>query len=183
MRSTICSSCGTVTAGDWRISPLAAAGVEDGAGTVHVNVHVAGLTPGLHGIHIHAIAACGPTFAAAGPHYAQVFKSSADDASESVRLMYLLSIVAAVKSVRIANAYFVPDSLATEIPEDSLNAIDRREAVLVPASNDELIFEREQVRHDVHPRGLTRTRGSRETRLSDLAGDRAAAVHHRVQHR
>jgi Cu-Zn family superoxide dismutase len=43
--------------------------VEDGAGTVHVNVHVAGLTPGLHGIHIHAIAACGPTFAAAGPHY------------------------------------------------------------------------------------------------------------------
>jgi predicted ATPase len=50
------------------------------------------------------------------------------------------------------------------------------EAVLVPASNDELIFEREQVRHDVHPRGLTRTRGSRETRLSDLAGDRAAAV-------
>ena len=43
--------------------------VEDGAGTVHVNVHVAGLTPGRHGIHIHAIGACAPTFAAAGPHY------------------------------------------------------------------------------------------------------------------
>jgi Cu-Zn family superoxide dismutase len=43
--------------------------VEDGAGTVHVNVHVAGLTPGRHGIHIHAIGACGPTFAAAGGHY------------------------------------------------------------------------------------------------------------------
>ena len=43
--------------------------VEDGTGIVHVNVHVKGLTPGLHGIHIHAIGACGPTFAAAGPHY------------------------------------------------------------------------------------------------------------------
>jgi Cu-Zn family superoxide dismutase len=43
--------------------------VEDGAGIVHVNVHVAGLTPGLHGIHIHAIGACTPTFAAAGGHY------------------------------------------------------------------------------------------------------------------
>jgi superoxide dismutase, Cu-Zn family len=43
--------------------------VEDSTGTVHVNVHVAGLTPGLHGIHIHAIGACSPTFAAAGPHY------------------------------------------------------------------------------------------------------------------
>jgi superoxide dismutase, Cu-Zn family len=43
--------------------------VEDGTATVHVNVHVAGLTPGLHGIHIHAIGACSPTFAAAGPHY------------------------------------------------------------------------------------------------------------------
>jgi Cu-Zn family superoxide dismutase len=43
--------------------------VEDGAGIVHVNVHVEGLTPGLHGIHIHAIAACSPTFAAAGGHY------------------------------------------------------------------------------------------------------------------
>jgi len=43
--------------------------VEDGAGVVHVNVHVSGLTPGLHGIHIHAIGACTPTFAAAGGHY------------------------------------------------------------------------------------------------------------------
>lgn len=43
--------------------------VEDGSGTVHVNVHVAGLTPGLHGIHIHAVGACAPTFAAAGGHY------------------------------------------------------------------------------------------------------------------
>ncbi len=43
--------------------------VEDGTGAVHVNVHVKGLTPGLHGIHIHGVGACGPTFAAAGAHY------------------------------------------------------------------------------------------------------------------
>ena len=43
--------------------------VEDATGRVHVNVHVGGLTPGKHGIHIHAIGSCSPTFAAAGPHY------------------------------------------------------------------------------------------------------------------
>ena len=42
---------------------------EDGNGVVHVNVHVEGLSPGEHGIHIHAIGACSPTFAAAGGHH------------------------------------------------------------------------------------------------------------------
>jgi cardiolipin synthase len=53
-----------------------------------------------------------PQLAATGEHAAQVFKSSTSEASESVRLMYLLSIASAVKSVRIANAYFVPDDLS-----------------------------------------------------------------------
>ncbi|MGH7579120.1 MAG: phospholipase D-like domain-containing protein [Gemmatimonadales bacterium] len=53
-----------------------------------------------------------PALEQRGTQAAQLFKSSADDASESVRLMYLLSIASAVKSIRIANAYFVPDSLA-----------------------------------------------------------------------
>jgi Cu-Zn family superoxide dismutase len=42
---------------------------EDAAGRVHVNVKVAGLTPGLHGIHIHEVGSCSPTFAAAGGHH------------------------------------------------------------------------------------------------------------------
>jgi Cu-Zn family superoxide dismutase len=43
--------------------------VEDATGRVHVNILVSGLTPGLHGVHIHAVGACSPTFAAAGGHY------------------------------------------------------------------------------------------------------------------
>ena len=43
--------------------------VEDAAGTVHVSVHVKGLTPGLHGIHIHRVGDCTPPFTAAGSHY------------------------------------------------------------------------------------------------------------------
>jgi len=43
--------------------------VQDASGVVHVNVHVEGLAPGRHGIHIHGVGACTPTFAAAGGHY------------------------------------------------------------------------------------------------------------------
>jgi Cu-Zn family superoxide dismutase len=43
--------------------------VEDGSGVVHVAVHVDGIVPGRHGIHIHSVGACTPTFAAAGGHY------------------------------------------------------------------------------------------------------------------
>ena len=73
-----------------------------------------------------------PALEPAGPHAAQLFKSSADDASESVRLMYLLSLASAVKSVRIANAYFVPDALAVS----TLGAAQRRGArveIIVPS--------------------------------------------------
>jgi Cu-Zn family superoxide dismutase len=43
--------------------------VEDSTGIVHVNVHVEGLSPGRHGIHIHGVGTCAPTFLAAGGHY------------------------------------------------------------------------------------------------------------------
>ena len=42
---------------------------EDASGVVHVNVKVQGLAPGLHGLHLHAVGACRPTFAAAGGHH------------------------------------------------------------------------------------------------------------------
>ncbi|MES2920577.1 MAG: phospholipase D-like domain-containing protein [Verrucomicrobiota bacterium] len=49
-----------------------------------------------------------------GPHRCQMFKSSPMEGSESARLMYLLSITAAEHSLRVGNAYFVPDDLVTE---------------------------------------------------------------------
>jgi Cu-Zn family superoxide dismutase len=42
---------------------------EDAEGRVHVNVQIAGLTPGLHGIHVHSVGACTPDFNAAGAHH------------------------------------------------------------------------------------------------------------------
>lgn len=55
-----------------------------------------------------------PKLEAAGPHRCQMFKSSPMEGSESARLMYLLSITAAEKSLMVANAYFVPDDLVSE---------------------------------------------------------------------
>ncbi|HYE06540.1 MAG TPA: phospholipase D-like domain-containing protein [Planctomycetota bacterium] len=49
-----------------------------------------------------------------GDQVMQLFKSSPDEGSESVRLMYLLAISAARRSLDIANAYFVPDDLSRE---------------------------------------------------------------------
>lgn len=53
-----------------------------------------------------------PPLKSAGSMKAQVFKSSRDEGSESVRLMYLMSIAAARDSIRLSAAYFVPDDLA-----------------------------------------------------------------------
>ena len=55
-----------------------------------------------------------PEMEPAGSSYAQVFKSSPREGSESVRLMYLLSIASARQRLLIANSYFVPDDLAIE---------------------------------------------------------------------
>jgi cardiolipin synthase len=55
-----------------------------------------------------------PELKPAGASLAQVFKSSRGEGSESVRLMYLLSIASATKTVRLQAAYFVPDDLAIE---------------------------------------------------------------------
>lgn len=51
-----------------------------------------------------------PDLTRQGDSWAQVFKSSPEEGSSSVRLMYLYSIVHARESIKIANAYFVPDS-------------------------------------------------------------------------
>jgi cardiolipin synthase len=45
-----------------------------------------------------------------GTSLAQVFKSSPEEGSGSVRLMYLYSFAHAIKSIKIASAYFIPDT-------------------------------------------------------------------------
>jgi cardiolipin synthase len=55
-----------------------------------------------------------PELSPAGDSLAQVFKSSVGGGSESVRLMYLLSIASATRSIRLQAAYFVPDELAIQ---------------------------------------------------------------------
>lgn len=52
-----------------------------------------------------------PALAKAGDGRAQVFSSSPSGGSESMHLMYLLSITAATKSIDLSSAYFVPDDL------------------------------------------------------------------------
>jgi len=55
-----------------------------------------------------------PPLSREGPYKAQTFKSSSKGGSESARLMFLMSIAAASKSIRMANAYFVPDKMAID---------------------------------------------------------------------
>ena len=52
-----------------------------------------------------------PAIDAAGGSRGQVFSSSPEGGSESMRLMYLLAITAAARSIELSSAYFVPDDL------------------------------------------------------------------------
>ena len=60
---------------------------------------------GLHGEEYF------PTQREAGSQRAQMFHSSPSGGSESMQLMYLIAITAAVKTIDIASAYFVPDEM------------------------------------------------------------------------
>ncbi|HEX7154669.1 MAG TPA: cardiolipin synthase [Thermoanaerobaculia bacterium] len=50
-----------------------------------------------------------PQVSPRGEHLTQVLKSSPSEGSSTVKLLYIISIVSAQKSIYIANAYFVPD--------------------------------------------------------------------------
>ena len=65
----------------------------------------------LHGeTYFPSLAPLGPAVPA-GTGRAQVFSSSPSGGSESMHLMYLLSIAAAAKNIDLSSAYFVPDDL------------------------------------------------------------------------
>lgn len=75
-----------------------------------------------------------PPLEPAGDAPAHVFMSSADQGSESARLLFLLSIAAARDDIRIATAYFVPDELTTEALVDARRR-GVRVRVIVPGPN------------------------------------------------
>lgn len=56
-----------------------------------------------------------PKLAEAGNSVGQCFKSGHEDGAENARLLYLYSIAAARKSIRISHSYFVPDNLAIDM--------------------------------------------------------------------
>lgn len=53
-----------------------------------------------------------PALEPAGPMRAQVFSSSPSNGADTMRLMYLMALTAAERSIRLASAYFVPDERA-----------------------------------------------------------------------
>ncbi|WP_395060461.1 phosphatidylserine/phosphatidylglycerophosphate/cardiolipin synthase family protein [Polaromonas sp.] len=61
-----------------------------------------------------------PALTPAGSSRAQVFSSSPSGGSESMQLMYLLSITAAARSIDLSSAYFVPDALTTKAMTEAL---------------------------------------------------------------
>ncbi|HEV7570753.1 MAG TPA: cardiolipin synthase [Thermoanaerobaculia bacterium] len=72
-----------------------------------------------------------PPLAPCGPHLTQVLKSSPTEGSSTVKLLYIISIVSAVKSIYISNAYFVPDADTTRALEGAVRrGVDVR--VIVP---------------------------------------------------
>src|SRR5262249_30388078 len=55
-----------------------------------------------------------PALEPAGTMTAQFFRSGPKDSAQNARISYLFAIAAARKSIRLAHAYFVPDSLAID---------------------------------------------------------------------
>ena len=74
-----------------------------------------------------------PEHKPAGDQFAQVFRSSPREGTETVRLMNLLSIASARKSIRLGASYYVPDDLTTQ---EFLEAVARgvKVEIIVPGA-------------------------------------------------
>ena len=72
-----------------------------------------------------------PETGPSGSHLTQVIKSSPSEGSSTVKLLYVISIVSAQKSIYINNAYFVPDTDTIQALEGAVRrGVDVR--VIVP---------------------------------------------------
>jgi cardiolipin synthase A/B len=77
-----------------------------------------------------------PPLAPAGPLSAQMLHSSPEEGSETIRLMYLLSIAAARRTLLISQAYFVPDDLGIDMLVDARRRGVQVEIILPGEHND-----------------------------------------------
>jgi cardiolipin synthase len=86
-----------------------------------------------------------PPLVPRGPHLTQVLKSSPSEGSSTVKLLYIISIVSAVKSIYISNAYFVPDVDTTRALEAAVRrGVDVR--VIVPGEFTDVPIARQASR-------------------------------------
>lgn len=77
-----------------------------------------------------------PAFAGeSGPALALCYRSGKNEAPQNARLGYLFAIASARKSIDIANAYFVPDQLSTDMLVEA-RARGVRVRIILPAIND-----------------------------------------------
>ena len=80
-----------------------------------------------------------------GDHLTQVIKSSPSEGSSTVKLLYIISIVSATKSIYISNAYFVPDRDTIRALEGAVRrGVDVR--VIVPGEHTDVPIVRQASR-------------------------------------
>jgi cardiolipin synthase len=77
-----------------------------------------------------------PALESCGPHRAQMFFSSPQEGSETVRMMYLLSIAAARRRILLQQAYFVPDALSLDMLEQAARRGVRIEIIVAGRRTD-----------------------------------------------
>ena len=87
-----------------------------------------------------------PVIEPAGPLAVQTIMSSPEAGASPARLMYYLSIVAARKSIDIANPYFVPDAVAIATLIDAKKRGVRVRIMISGAHNDNRAARRNSVR-------------------------------------
>jgi cardiolipin synthase len=85
-----------------------------------------------------------------GEHLAQVIKSSPSEGSSTVKLLYIISIVSAQKSIYISNAYFVPDSDTIRALEGAVRrGVDVRVIVPGPYSDIPIVREASHLHYEL----------------------------------
>ncbi len=83
-----------------------------------------------------------PELQTEGEDYAHMFHSSPDDGSENIRLMYLLGIRAARRTLQLTQAYFLPDELCRKALTEAAGRGVRVEIIVPGKHTDERVVRR-----------------------------------------